>query len=419
MAIDATEIKTQGTGNYGKVDKPAHVPDHLVVDYNYLDPIPAGQDNYDILKRLQEHEHDVLWTPHNGGHWIVTRAEDIKWVQENYQIFSHEVFNIPRGSTPVIMPPLTVDPPLHARYRAVINPFMMPGKVKALTDKARTIAIELVEDIAKKGSCAFKRDFASILPVVMFLGIVDLPLDRREEYVAMAKKMFSATTQQQRDEALGPVVAYLSQVIEERYRSPGDDLYSAVAKWRDNPRFQGEGEVIGMALLLFFGGLDTVTSMLTFIARHLATHPEARRRLIDEPEIIPKAVEEYLRRFGLSNTGRLIIEDVERKGAPMKSDEMVMVPIGCSSIDERLYPDPFTVNFDRPENFGANGYPAHNTFGNGPHKCVGAPLARAEIVIFLEEWLKRIPDFHIDPDKEIVVTMNAVPSIEELHLIVG
>lgn len=414
-----TEIEIRGSGNYGKVQRPPHVAPELVVDYNYLDPIPVGEDNYTVLRRLQEKGHDILWTPHNGGHWILTRAEDIKWVQETYQIFSHEVFTIPRGSSAVIMPPLTVDPPLHARYRAIINPFMSPSKVRTMADKARAIAVELIEEIARKDRCEFRKEFANVLPVVMFLGIVDLPVERREEFVAMARANMSATSQEERDRTLKPVVAYVMQVINERYANPGDDLYSAVAKWRDNPRFQGEEEVLGMALVLFFGGLDTVASMLTYMARHLATHPEHRRRIIEDPEVIPKAVEEYLRRFGLSNTGRLILEDVERKGATMKADEMVMVPIGCSSLDERLYDDPFAVDFDRPENFTESGQPAHNTFGNGPHKCVGAPLARAEMKIFLEEWLKRIPDFSLDPDHDVVVHMNAVPGIDELHLIIG
>lgn len=413
------EIEIKGTGNYGKVEKPDYVPEEMVFDYNYFDPIPLGQDNYDVLRRLQQAGPDVLWTPHNGGHWIVTRAEDIKWVQENYQIFSHEVFNIPPGATPVIMPPLTMDPPNHARFRAVINPFMMPGKVKGMVDKARAIAIELIEKIEQNDHCEFRAQFASILPVVMFLSIVDLPFERREEFVEMAKNYMTSVDQESRDRYLEPVVKYLMQVINERYRDPGNDLYSAVAKWRDNPRFGGEEEVLGMALVLFFGGLDTVASMLTFIARHLATHPEHRRRLIEEPEIIPVAVEEYLRRFGLSNTGRLILEDVELKGAPMKRGEMVMVPIGCSSIDERTYDNPLEVDFDREGLISANGQATHNTFGNGPHKCVGAPLARAEIAIFLEEWLKRIPDFELDPDHDVEVHMNSVPGIEELHLTIG
>src|SRR5262249_53891741 len=142
-----------------------------------------------------------------------------------------------------------------------------------------------------------------------------------------------------------------------------------------------------------------VANVLAFMARHLAQHPEHRRRLRDEPATIPRAIEEFLRRFGLSNTGRLILSDVERKGVTMKKDEMIMVPIGCSSIDDRHYADPFAIDFDRPGIFDRHDLPTHNTFGNGPHKCVGAPLARAEFKIFLEEWLRRIPDFRLDAER--------------------
>ena len=406
--------------NFGTAARPDHVPPELVYDFDYTAPIPKGEDNYTVLKRMQDAGHDIVWTPRNGGHWVVTRAEDIKWVQENFQIFSHEVFTIPRGTVKVIMPPLTVDPPLHARYRAIFNPFMSPSKVATMTDKARKLAIELIEKIKPQGRCEFVEDFAHVLPVVMFLGIVDLPVERRLEFIEWGVAFSNATNQVDRDRALKPIVEYLQSVLNERYRNPGDDLLSAIAKWRDNERFAGgqagEAEIIGMALLIFFGGLDTVASALSFAARHLAQHPAHRRRLLEDREVIPRAVEEYLRRHGLSNTGRLIKQDVERKGVRMKADEMVMVPIGCSSVDERVYPDPFTVNFDRPENF-VKGVPAHNTFGNGPHKCVGAPLARAEMRIFFEEWLPRIPDFRLDPAHDIVVHMGSVPGIDRLHLV--
>lgn len=416
--VSAAEIETKGSGNFGKVARPDHVPQELEIDFNYLADIPLGEDNYTIFQRLRDAEHDILWTPHNGGHWIVTRADDVKWVQENFAVFSHEVFSIPRGSSPIIMPPLTVDPPNHARYRALINPHLSPKKVAGMTEKARAIAVELIEGIKARERCEFTKEFAGILPVVMFLGIVDLPLDRREEFVTWGKNYMTAVDQPTRDSALAPIVGYLKQVLDERYSNPGEDLMSAIVKWRDNPRFQGEREVLGMALVLFFGGLDTVASLLTFTARHLATHPGHRRRIIEDPDVVPRAAEEYLRRFGLSNTGRLIMSDVERKGATMKADEMIMVPIGCSSIDDRLYDDPFEVDFDRPNLFTANGQPAHNTFGNGPHKCVGAPLARVELCIFLEEWLNRIPDFRLDPDHDIHVHMNSVPGIDALNLII-
>ena len=405
--------------NYGTVERPPHVDPALVVDFNYLDPIPLGEDNYIVLSRLQQHEHDILWTPHNGGHWVVTRGDDIRWVQENFQTFSHEVFTIPRGMSRIIMPPLTVDPPLHARYRAVFNPFFQPSKITAIREKARGLGVELIEKIAMQDRCELVSEFSNILPMIMFLGIVDLPLERREEFLAWGDEFSSGTDQKVRDAALGKVLAYLRQVIDERHANPGSDLLSAIAGWRDNKRFGSEEEVQGMAALIFFGGLDTVASSISFMLRHLAQHPEHRRRILEEPAIIPRAVEEYLRRHGLSNTGRQITADVERKGATMKADEMIMVPIGCSSIDDRLYRNPLEIDFDRPELFDAKGTPTHNTFGNGPHKCVGAPLARAELQIVLEEWLPRIPEFRLDPDKPVRVHMGSVPGIDEMHLILG
>jgi len=405
--------------NNGKAERPPHVAPEQVVDFNYRDPIPQGEDHYTILSRLQRHGPDILWTPHHGGHWITTRAEDIRWVQETYQIFSHEVFIIPRGMTPITMPPLSVDPPLHARFRAVFNPFFQPSKVAAMREKARGLAVGLIERIVRQQSCEVVSEFASILPVIMFLGIVDLPAERREEFLAWGHAFSFAKEQTERNAALGKVLAYLNQVIEERFETPGDDLLSAIAAWRRNARFGSEAEVTGMAALIFFGGLDTVASSITFMLRHLAQNPGHRSRILADPAIIPRAVEEYLRRHGLSNTGRLILQDVERKGAHMKADEMIMVPIGCSSIDDRQYHNPWEVDFDRPELLTSRGAPAHDTFGNGPHKCVGAPLARAELQIVLEEWLARIPDFYLDPDKPMRAHMDSVPGIDEMHLLIG
>jgi cytochrome P450 len=399
---------------YASVPRPAHVPEAHVVDFDYLHPDLSDQDVYQALKRLHDGP-DIQWTPRNGGHWIVTRADDIRWVQESYALFSHEEKFIPRGTVKVHMPPLTVDPPLHARYRAIYNPFFTAARVAAMAQQARALTIELADGLRPRGQCDFVTEFARIMPVVMFLGIVDLPLDRREQFVEWGVGFVGATDQVGRDRNLAAISAYLREVIDQRYRHPGEDLLSKIAAWRDNPRFNGEDEVIGMAVLIFLGGLDTVANLLSFTAMHLAEHPEHRRRLRAEPGIVPRAAEEYIRRFGLSNTGRLITEDVERKGVRMLADEMILVPIGAASVDEREYPDPFTVDFDRPQTLFHN-EPSHNTFGHGPHKCVGRPLARIELVVFLEEWLRLIPDFRLDPDYRPQTRMGGVNGVESLRL---
>lgn len=406
---ESADIYAQHQSLYDRVPVPPHVPPERVVDFDYLHPPGVEEgDVYTAWQRLQQGP-DVVWTPHNGGHWIVTRGEDVKFVQENYDIFSHEIFSIPRGSSPVRMPPLTVDPPLHARYRAILNPFFTPNRVRLMKEKAEALTRELVEGIKPKGRCEFVNEFARVMPVTMFLGIVDLPLDRREQFVEWGVTFMTSADSREKLGAQEKVIAYLQQVIEERAADPGDDLLSRIAGWRQNPRFQGEYEVIGMALLIFFGGLDTVANILSFITRHLALHPEQRCRLIEQPEIIPEATEEFLRRFGLSNTGRLITRDFDYKGVSLKKDEMIMVPISLSSMDDRLYDRPLEIDFDRDA--------VHNTFGNGPHKCVGSPLARAEIHVFLQEWLKALPDFRLDPDRPPVTHSGAVNGVNSLHLI--
>ena len=388
--------------------------DHIV-DFDFHNPNLNGETVYTVIDRLHKGP-DIQWTARNGGHWIVTRAEDIKWVEENHEIFSHEQFLLPRGAVNLFSPPITVDPPKHARYRAVLNPYLTPTKVKALGDKARALAIELIDKLKPRGRCEFVGEFGHVFPVVMFLGLVDLPAERREEFIEWGAGFGQTADKAKSDMYLGKIHAYLAEVIEERYKNPGEDMLSGIAKWRDNPRFESEEEVMGLALQMFTGGLDTVANMIGFATMHLATHPEHRRRLREDPEIIPRAAEEYLRRFGLTNTAREIRQHVERKGVKMKPGDMILVPTALSSLDDRKYRDPFTVDFDREELFD-KGQPNHNTFGNGPHRCIGAPLARREIIAFLEEWIKRIPDFALDPKHTPKMHMSFVMGLDELHLV--
>ena len=391
--------------------KPDHVPDELVVDYDYIRPAGMEEEGvYEAVKRLHSGP-DIIWSPRHGGHWMVTRAEDVKFVQENYEVFSHEEFMIPRALMPLKPLPLAVDPPNHARYRAVINPGFTPKNVARMRVEARDLTIELIENIRPNGGCEFLSEFARVMPVTMFLRIVDLPLDRREEFVEWGIAIMSAYDPAQRMAAMMRVREYLKTILDEREGGDGEDLLTRVAAWRSNPRFQSDEETLSMASLLFVGGLDTVASSLSYITHYLAQHPEMQARLRREPELIPTASEEFLRRFGLSNTGRILTRDFEYKGVLFKKDEMIMVPNNLSGIDERRYKCPMDVDLDRGTT------PAdHNTFGNGPHKCVGAPLARAEIQVFLEEFLTRVPEFRLDPDKQNVEHCGSVPGFDELHL---
>lgn len=392
-------------------ERPSHVPPGRVIDFDYFHPpgMDRGEDVYTALKHLHDLP-DILWTPRHGGHWIVTRAEDMRWIRSEPLLFSRKESVVPRGAMNTLMPPTNVDPPYHARFRAVLNPHFTPSAVNRLEGEIRATTIELIEGFRAAGRCDFIEQFSRIMPVVVFLNMLQLPSSRRSQFLEWGRAYINAPDQATKDHAAGVVAEFLSGVLDEREARPGDDLFSSIAAWRKNARFQSEEEVIGMAMVSFLAGLDTVTGLLNFTACHLAAHPDAQRRLAEDPRIVPQAAEEYIRRFGLSNSGRLITEDVSRKGVTMKRGEILLVVDALCSMDERAYANPMEVDFDRDTS-------VHDTFGNGVHRCVGEHLARLELRVFLEEWIARIPEFGIDPEKPPVTYSGVVIGMSQLGLV--
>lgn len=393
-------------------DKWASVPDHvdprLVVDVDYLDP-PGVAEHGDVYRAWHSLHvgPDIVWTPRHGGHWLLTRADDVRWAQETYQILSHEEFFVPRGSAPP-MPPATVDPPDTSRYRAILNPFFTRGTVSERYEPlVRALSAALIEGIRPAGHCDFVPEFARIMPVSVFLGIVDLPVERREEFLLWGARMAEPATAAEYQRRIAD---YLAQVLDERAERPRGNLLSAIAAWRKNPRFRDESEVIGMAMLVFAGGLDTVAASLSFAMLELARRPELQARLRDDPATIERTVEEFLRRHALSSTARIVKEKCVRKGACMMPGDMVLVSVALSGIDDRRYDRPFTVDPDC-------GPVPHNTFGNGPHRCLGEHLARMELQVFLEEWFARMPEVRLDPARPPRSHGGAVEGVAHLDLI--
>lgn len=395
----------------GTVPVPAHVPADRVVDFDYFNPAGLAEtgDVFAALARLYDGP-DIQWTPRNGGHWIMTRAADIRWSRTEPIVFSRAESVLPAGSMNTLMPPTNVDPPYHTRFRAVLNPYFTPGAIRRREGQVRALTIELIEQLKPRGGCEFVEDFGRIMPVIVFLNLLELPTDRRAEFLEWGRTYINASDQAVKEAAAGTIAQFLTRVLDERQAHPGDDLFSNIAAWRQNPRFQSEDEVIGMAMVSFLAGLDTVTGMLAFTMRHLETHPEARRRLVDEPAIIPKAVEEFLRRHGLANSGRLVTRDIERDGITMKRGDLLMISDALASMDERAYPNALTIDFDRAND-------SHDTFGAGVHRCIGEHLARLEMRIFLEEWMKRIPDFRVDPARPPGTYSGVVMGVSQLGLL--
>ena len=370
------------------VPVPSHVPPHLVIDWDFHHP-PGGEEALNSAWKSLHSGPDIVWTPRNGGHWIVTRAEDIEFVQLHHDPFSMRSITLGQ-KTPLAILPLESDPPQHAAYRLVVMPFLTPKAISLLQERIRNTTIELIESIRPRGECDFVRDFAMQLPIIIFMGLVDLPLadlDRLLSWTEAAVRPRKPDDSRWAFEQLG---AYLTEFIAARRASPGKDMVSAIVNARIGDREITDTEMHGMLVNVIFGGLDTVASTMSFAVEYLAQHPEKRHQLINQPDLIANAPDEIVRAFAPSSTGRVVTRDYEYKGVLFKAGDRLYVRALLHGMDERRWENPLEVDFTRRAN-------QQDGFGAGPHKCPGALLARTEIRIFLEEWLKRIPDFSLKP----------------------
>ena len=387
---------------------PPHVPPELVVNFDFS-AVPPERDPHEEWKRLQETSPPIFWTPY-GGHWVVTRAEDIKTVQLDHERFSHSVFGLIQDG--IGFKPLSLDPPEHTPYRAIIDPAFLPGAIRTMENKAREIAVHLIESLRPRGECEFMADFANILPMEIFLSMAGLPKSDR----AMLITWVHSVTH---DDVVDPagcaasrrkLLNYIRDALERRRASPGEDLLSMVVEGEINGERLSHEDCMSVAYLLVLGGLDTVASMLGFVARTLALHPEPRRRIREDRKLMPKAIEELLRRHGLSNTVRNVTKDFDYKGVPFRKGDVVQQAAVLYGLDDTLFEHPMEIDLDRKMPI------RHSAFGHGPHTCPGQILARREIKVFLEEWLSRIPDFCIKPGTTPKMKFEGLIAVNQLEL---
>lgn len=395
------------------VAKPDHVPQELVVDFDFIS-LPGCEDDIQAgYQRFQQEYPDIFWTPHNGGHWVATRAEDIVFMQRNTDVFSSRMVTLPpfpEGTPPQL--PLELDPPIHAQYRRPLMQFLTPTNVKHLEDNVRQIAIDQIEKLVPRGECEFIEDFAKVLPIHVFLDAVNLPREDKDILLPMAEDSVRSKSVEQRVSAQRAMGGYLAKWIAERREKPGDDLLSQLVNLEVNGERISIEEATSFSALVLFGGLDTVAGMIGLLGKFLAEHPDKRRELIsriDDKKFLRNAIEELIRRHGIANTARVLTQDFEHKGIWLKKGDHILPPNLLAGVDERANPDPLTVDFERKGG-------THASFGNGPHACPGAGLARREIAVFLEEWLARIPEFQIKPGTKPVLATGQVNGILELHL---
>jgi cytochrome P450 len=252
------------------------------------------------------------------------------------------------------------------------------------------LADVLIDDVLPDGGCEFIRSFARQMPVKVFMQFVGFPLGRFEEFVDMIDHYFENRSPQ----TAAPILAAIDEMIKDKKRNDAGDIFSRLVREDFQGRLLNHEELRSIGFLLFLAGLDTVTNAMAYGVRHLARFPQHQDELRRSPELIPNAVEELLRAYSFAAVPRLITEDVELKGAPLKAGEMVLPLLPMIGRDAELNERPNEIDFHREK-------PIHFAFGHGGHTCLGRHLAKLELNVMYERVLARIPRFQLDESKPV------------------
>lgn len=386
---------------------PAHVPPELVVDINiYNMPVSNDFDPQQAWRAFTG-KGPLVFSPHNGGHWIAAEGQEILDFYKDPEHFSSSQIIVP-DHPGVAMPPIMSDPPDHFEYRKNVMTFFTQGVVEDLSHGMRDLLISLIEAVRPKGGCNFITDIALQFPLTIFLQLVNLPAEHRTFLRQWIETYSLDPDIEAKRKVSNELREYLSGWIKKRTAEPGEDMISRVIKAKINGRPYTDAEILGTVTLLFHAGLDTVANTLGFMAYHLARNPSAREYIRANSDKMHDIVQELLRRCTVANQSRVVAKDTVHKGVFLKKGDRVTLPGSLYNMDSELTPNPDVIDFTRRC--------PHVTFGAGPHSCAGARLARREISLFLEEWLARIPEFEIDPTKPLRMQATVTNQLEELWL---
>ena len=382
-------------------------------DWDHLDP-SWRSDPYPIWSELRQ-TCPVAHTDRYRGVYFPTRYSDIREIAYDPDRFSSRRVVVREGDYRVNSPPITSDPPDHRPLRMVLIPPFTPQAVAQLEGRTRSVCNELIDAFIGNGRCDGAVDYAQHIPVRIIAHMLGIPAgdgDRFRNWVTMALQD-GITNQDVLKQAEGEIAAYFADQIKLRRGQLGDDLVSFLIRARqpNNEPFS-DHQVLGALRLLLVAGIDTTWSAIGSAIWHLATVPADRQRLVDEPGLIPIAIEELLRAYAPVTMAREIVDDVAVGGCPMKRGEMVLLSFPAANRDPDKFVDADKVVIDRREN-------PHVAFGLGIHRCIGSNLARMEMRVAVEEWLRRMPDFRLDSSTPMTWSQGTVRGPRLLPIVFG
>ncbi len=352
--------------------------------------------------------------PVDGVGVVLSRKAEVDVVLRHPEIYSSNVDAVDlKNVRPLI--PLQIDPPEHKKFRKLLDPIFAPREVALLEESLTTAVNELIDRFIDRGTVDFAAEFSTLYPTRVFLQLLGLPIEELPRFLTMkdgiirphiviGSEYHAADTSEYQQKTADSIYEYFNEVLDQRESSREDDLLSRFLDATVDGQHLTREDILDICFLFLIAGLDTVTATLDCIFGYLANHPEQRRQLVDDPSLIPAAIEELLRwETPVMGVARVAVADSELNGCPIHAGDQVMVMLGSVNCDEADLPDADVVRFDREVN-------RHVAFGGGVHRCLGSHLARQELRVALREWHRRIPEYEVAEGHTLVYT----PSIRSI-----
>ena len=394
---------------------PPHVPPVLAYPFPLTPRKTVYQNPFvDLIPKIHEgppifYGTDIFPGPGGGG-WVIRRNEDLKAIYSNTTDFikkGNGQFASMIGENWDVIP-TELDPPRHTAFRMSLNPSFTPRKLAELDGKVRNRARELIAKFKENGHCEFVKDFGIPFPISIILDVLGLPQERMGQFLEWEFSLLHTNDLAARSGAVRAVKTMLMEEIDKREKNPTGDMISNTLSLMVDGRKWTKEEVFGHCFNLFLGGLDTVTANLGLHFRHLAAHPELQNELRRDPSKIEFAQEELLRAYAAVSTLRICHQEITIHGITIKPGDRVLMSTPLGSNDPDVFENPTVVDINRK--------PVHLTFGFGPHRCLGAALARRELEIAYREMLGTLPEFRIKPGFDVPFFLSNVIHVDELPL---
>ena len=392
------------------------------------EPVLDWKTDYDIFEKSYIKNPFPVWdeireqcpvaqTDRWGGSWMPTRYEDLFNIARDIQHFSSRNilvtdFDPPTGEEDENevqaevsnaaqynggAPPIPSDPPVHPWARKLILPPFSATSTAKWEAETRELCGELIDGFIANGKADGAADYAQQIPPRVIASMLGIPKEMAGTFTEWVRGFLELglTNPELRQSSAISIFTYMNVRIQERKANlQEDDLLSYLLTATVDGEPVPEAHVLGTCFLLMVAGIDTTWSSIGSAIWHLAQNPQDCARLIAEPELMQSAIEELLRAYSPVTMARHVVEDTDFNGCPMKEGDKILMNFAAANRDPAVFENPDMVILDREKN-------PHIAFGVGIHRCAGSNLARMEMKVAIEEWLKRIPDFHLEDPENV------------------